>query len=716
MVDRSETFVKGRGEKNFRPPPFSRGGGYGTLTPGDYIMIRIQNIPLPIGGDLELLRRRAGKALGVRPGAIEDLVLVRQSIDARKKQDVHYVYTVDVSLKSGEEQAVERAGKKNIALVTPKPYVFPEVKRRSGTMPVVVGMGPAGLFAALFLARNGIPCVVLERGEDVDARTAKVEGFWAGGALDPASNVQFGEGGAGTFSDGKLTTGTHDPRISAVMDALVGAGAPADVKWSHKPHIGTDILRQVVKRIRQELIALGCDVRFGHQLTGLETGEGMLTGVRVEGPQGAYRLDCGALVLAPGHSARDTFAMLHGAGVPMEQKPFAIGVRIEQDQAAVSRAQYGPSWEQLPPSDYKLACHLPTGRSAFTFCVCPGGEVVAAASAPGQVVTNGMSYRARDGKNINGGFLVGVGPEDFSAFGSDPLAGVRFQEQWEHAAFQLGGGNFYAPAQRVEDFLLKQPSQGPGSIRPTYRPGVTWTELDRCLPRAVADTLRGALPLMDRKLRGFACPDGVLTGVETRSSSPVRILRDETLQSALRGLYPCGEGAGYAGGRGGIRVSPRDDRPLRRGPAAGGARGSAYKRFCGAKTLAETRLCRVEHFNRQGAPSGLFANRWGQGPGMPVGLSVPRWMVSGWPRPSPRDDRPLRRGPAAGGARGSAYKRFCGAKTLAETRLCRVEHFNRPRGSQRFACKPLGTGAGYAGGIVSAAVDGIRVAEAIAKG
>lgn len=548
MVDRSETFVKGRGEKNFRLPPFSRGGGYGTLTPGDYIMIRIQNIPLPIGGDLELLYRRAAKALGVRPGALEDVVLVRQSIDARKKQDVHYVYTVDVSLQRGEEQAVERAGKKNISLVTPKPYVFPEVKRRSGTMPVVVGMGPAGLFAALFLARNGIPCVVLERGEDVDSRTAKVEGFWAGGALDPASNVQFGEGGAGAFSDGKLTTGTHDPRISAVMDALVGAGAPADVKWSHKPHIGTDILRQVVKRIRQELIALGCDVRFGHRLTGLETGEGGLTGVRVECPKGAYRLDCDALVLAPGHSARDTFSMLHGAGVPMEQKPFAIGVRIEQDQAAVSRAQYGPSWEQLPPSDYKLACHLPTGRSAFTFCVCPGGEVVAAASAPGQVVTNGMSYRARDGKNINGGFLVGVGPEDFSAFGSDPLAGVRFQEQWEHAAFQLGGGNFYAPAQRVEDFLLKQPSQGPGSIRPTYRPGVTWTELDRCLPRAVADTLRGALPLMDRKLRGFACPDGVLTGVETRSSSPVRILRDETLQSALRGLYPCGEGAGYAGG------------------------------------------------------------------------------------------------------------------------------------------------------------------------
>ena len=520
-------------------------------------MIRIQNIPLPVGGDLELLRRRAAKALGVRPGALEDLILVRQSIDARKKQDVHYVYTVDVSLNSGEEQAVERAGKKNISLVTPKPYVFPEVKRRSGTMPVVVGMGPAGLFAALFLARNGIPCVVLERGEDVDARTAKVEGFWAGGALDPASNVQFGEGGAGTFSDGKLTTGTHDPRISAVMDALVGAGAPADVKWSHKPHIGTDILRQVVKRIRQELIALGCDVRFGHRLTGLETGEGMLTGVCVEGPKGTYRLDCDALVLAPGHSARDTFAMLHGAGVPMEQKPFAIGVRIEQDQAAVSRAQYGHAWEQLPPSDYKLACHLPTGRSAFTFCVCPGGEVVAAASAPGQVVTNGMSYRARDGKNINGGFLVGVGPGDFP--GGDPLAGVRFQEHWEHLAWEAGTGGapplfapfrpvFRAPAQTVGDFLAARPSAGPGDVAPTYRPGVTWTDLGLCLPGYVTDTLRQALPLFDRKVRGFAHPGAVLTGVETRSSSPVRILRDETCQSALRGLFPCGEGAGYAGG------------------------------------------------------------------------------------------------------------------------------------------------------------------------
>ncbi len=370
--------------------------------------------------------------------------------------------------------------------------------------------------------------------------------FWTTGALDEGSNVQFGEGGAGTFSDGKLTTGTHDPRISAVLDALVEAGAPADVKWSHKPHIGTDVLREVVKTIRKELISLGCDVRFGHKLAGLTVSGGVLTGAEVEGPQGNYLLAADALILAPGHSARDTFAMLREAGVPMEKKRFAVGVRIEHLQRDVSFQQYGPAWEQLPPSDYKLACHLPNGRSAFTFCVCPGGQVVAAASQQGGVVTNGMSRRARDGENINGGLLVGVGPEDFPE--DDVLAGVRFQERWERAAFRLGGGGFRAPAQRVEDFLLCHLSEGPGAVRPTYRPGVTWTELSPCLPDYVTGALRQSLPLLDRKLRGFAAPDGVLTGVETRSSSPVRILRDESFQSALRGLYPCGEGAGYAGG------------------------------------------------------------------------------------------------------------------------------------------------------------------------
>ena len=520
-------------------------------------MIRIGNLPLEPGENWERLRQKAARALGLRPGQLGELAVVRQSIDARRKDQVHYVYTVELALPH-EERLVRAAPGRNVTLVTHTPYVFPAPARRPALPPVVVGMGPAGLFAALFLARAGIPCTVLERGRPVEERTRDVEHFWVTGQLSPASNVQFGEGGAGTFSDGKLTTGTHDPRISAVLDALVEFGAPEDVKWSHKPHIGTDILRDVVRSIRRELIALGCDVRFGHRLTGLGVQEGRVCSAIAENEQGGrVELPCGALILAPGHSARDTFAMLRDAGVPMEAKPFAIGVRIEHRQRDISLSQYGPAWEQLPPSDYKLACHLPSGRSAFTFCVCPGGQVVAAASGYGQVVTNGMSLRARDGANINGGFLVGVGPGDFP--GTDPLAGVRFQEQWERAAWDLGTGGapalfapdrpvFHAPAQTVGDFLAGRPSAGPGAVRPTYRPGVTWTDLARCLPDYVTDTLRQALPLFERKVRGFADPGAVLTGVETRSSSPVRILRDETFQSPVRGLYPCGEGAGYAGG------------------------------------------------------------------------------------------------------------------------------------------------------------------------
>ncbi len=508
-------------------------------------MLQVTNIRLAVDGTRSQLLARTARLLGVRQEDIKSLALTRQSIDARKKDDVHLVCAVKVEVSN--EAAVLRRRPKGVTLWEDQPYVLPVTGRTSSLPPVVVGMGPAGLFAALTLAQAGLKPIVLERGRDVDRRSADVEHFWQTGELSPISNVQFGEGGAGTFSDGKLTTGINDPRISHVFDTFVQYGAPQDITWSHKPHIGTDVLRHVVKAMREEIVRLGGQVRFEHQLIGLRSQGGQLSAVTIACADGNYELPCDALVLAPGHSARDTFRTLYDSGLPMERKNFAIGVRIEHSQEAVSRAQFGESWDKLPAADYKLACHLPGGRSAFTFCVCPGGQVVAAASEEGQVVTNGMSLRARDGENINGGFLVGVSPADF---GSDhPLAGVAFQEKWEQAAWRRGGGNCLAPAQLVGDFLSGKPSDGPGPILPTYRPGVAWGELDGVLPGYVLDTLKEALPVFARKLKGFDDPNAVLTGVETRSSSPVRILRDETLQSpALRGLYPCGEGAGYAGG------------------------------------------------------------------------------------------------------------------------------------------------------------------------
>jgi hypothetical protein len=507
-------------------------------------MIRISELHLPVEAGEEALRASVAKLLRVSPEAVGQIQIVKQSIDARKKDQIHLVYTVQAQV-AGEERILRR----NLRQVRPverRQYAFPAVQRKRECRPVIAGMGPAGLFCALYLARAGVPCVVLERGKPVEERARDVERFWQEGTLDPQSNVQFGEGGAGTFSDGKLTTGTHDARITTVLESLVEAGAPEDVLYSHKPHIGTDVLRQVVCNVRLELIERGCDVRFGHQLTGLCHADDRLTAVEVTCDGERYRLETDTLVLAIGHSARDTFALLQQVGLPLEPKPFAIGVRIEHRQSAVSQAQYGDVWTHLPPSDYKLSCHLPSGRSAYTFCVCPGGQVVASASEPGRLVTNGMSCRARDGENINGGFLVGVTPADFAS--ADPLAGVAFQRHWEEAAFQAGGGGYRAPAQRVGDFLRRQSSTQGGSIVPTYRPGVTWTDLGLCLPDYVAESLREALPIFDRKVKGFACEDAVLTGVETRSSSPVRVLRDEGLQTALRGVYPCGEGCGYAGG------------------------------------------------------------------------------------------------------------------------------------------------------------------------
>ena len=518
-------------------------------------MIKLQNLSLPLDYGEAELRKKAAAALKLSPAALGEVRLLRRSVDARKKNDVHFVCTLGVTVED-EEALIRRRHDPNIMRFSPRPYVFPTVRRTSPLPPVVVGMGPAGLFAALFLARNGVPCIILDRGRDVDKRTGDVEHFWQTGQLSPDSNVQFGEGGAGTFSDGKLNTNTHDFRIGAVLKEFVRHGAPEDILWQQKPHVGTDLLRDVVKSIRRELLSLGCEVRFESQLTELKTAGGQLTGVTVTAGTGSYQMDCDTLILAPGHSARDTFRMLLNSGVPMEAKSFAIGCRIEHDQALISQSQYGPAWEKLPPADYKLSCHLPTGRSAFTFCVCPGGQVVAAASGYGQVVTNGMSHRARDGQNINGGFLVGVTPADF---GSGVLDGVAFQESWERQAWDIGTGYapslfgpsdtlFRAPAQSAADFLSGRASTAMGRISPSYRPGVTPADLNECLPKYVSATLRAALPLFDRQLHGFADGGAVLTGIETRSSSPVRILRDESGQSALRGLFPCGEGAGYAGG------------------------------------------------------------------------------------------------------------------------------------------------------------------------
>ena len=509
-------------------------------------MIRIQNLFLPPGGTPEQLCTEAARTLGVRTDRLLRCVPVRQSIDARRKTDVHWVMTVDVSLED-EEKVLRRVKSPNVkSSPERKPYVFPAVSRDSVHPPVIVGTGPAGLFAGLCLARAGLRPILLERGQALERRVRDVETFWSGGDLDPESNVQFGEGGAGTFSDGKLTTGTHDPRLSYVMETFVAFGAPEDILWQHKPHVGTDVLRTVVTKMREELIRLGAEVRFGHRLEGVETRQGRLCAVTVrEGPS-TYSLPCDALILAPGHSARDTFRMLLEAGAEMEQKPFAVGVRIEHLQAAINEAQFGSVWEKLPPSDYKLTCHLPNGRSAYTFCVCPGGEIVAAASERGRVVTNGMSSRARDGDYINGGLLVNVRPEDFG--GEDPLAGIEFQRIWEEKAYRFGRPGYSAPAQRVEDFLRGVPSPDSLKNRSTYRPAVVFGDLRGCLPNYVTDTLAQALPQLDRKLRGFASPDALMVGVETRSSSPVRLLRDRSLQSNLRGLYPCGEGAGYAGG------------------------------------------------------------------------------------------------------------------------------------------------------------------------
>ncbi len=504
-------------------------------------MIRIRDITLPPRHNVSQLSFEAAQLLRVPNSTIRKVRIVRRSIDARKKPDVKYNYTIDVQV-SGNEEKILRNSRCRKACIAPwTSYKVKPVKNANAKRPVVVGFGPAGMFAALVLAMAGARPIVLERGEDAESRHEKVQKFWQTGELDPQSNVQFGEGGAGTFSDGKLNTGVNNPRIPWVLEQFVLAGAHEEIRYDAKPHVGTDVLLTVVQNLRSKILSLGGEVRFNSQVTGLKTEDGRLTGVELA--DGTV-IDCDHCILAIGHSARDTFRMLEAAGIPMEPKAFSMGVRIEHKQSMVDMTQYGLLSPDLPPADYKLVSHQ-EDATVYTFCMCPGGYVVAAASEEGGVVTNGMSYADRGGENANAAVLVTVQPRDFPYPGA--LGGVRWQREIEEKAYRISGG-YHAPAQLFGDFLEGRASTGPGEVRPTYLPGVQWCDLHEVLPARITDNLKKGITDLDKRLGGFASPDAVLTGPETRSSSPVRILRDSDGQSPLCGLYPAGEGAGYAGG------------------------------------------------------------------------------------------------------------------------------------------------------------------------
>ncbi len=512
-------------------------------------MLRLINLNVPLDYTEESLRSMLLKKLRLSPDQLLSFHISRRSVDARSKQDVHFVLSVDMKLK--DENAALRHNKNlsRISAESKKHYELSIMNCELRRQPLVVGAGPAGLFAALTLARAGANPLLIDRGKPVDARTQDVSALQECGRLDPDSNVQFGEGGAGAFSDGKLTCGIKSPHVRHILETFVAHGAPEEILIDQKPHIGTDRLKGVVSSIRNEIIRLGGTVLFETRLEELILRGGHVEGAVLSSAGERREFLTDTVLLCIGHSARDTVQSLFSQGLRMEQKPFAMGVRIEHPRAFIDRSQYGAfaGHPALGAASYKLICHTPDGRGVYTFCMCPGGEVIAAASQPGGVVTNGMSFHARDGLNSNSALLVGVKPEDF---GDDhPLAGFVLQRSIEKAAFRAGGGGFIAPAQRVGDFLEDRSSAAFGEVLPSYRPGTVPADMRAVLPAWMIEDLKKGIRAMNTQLAGFANPGAVLTGPETRSSSPVRIPRNALGEADdIRGLYPVGEGAGYAGG------------------------------------------------------------------------------------------------------------------------------------------------------------------------
>jgi uncharacterized FAD-dependent dehydrogenase len=514
-------------------------------------MLQLSQILLPVDHHENDLRAAVLKLLRVRDFELGSLTVKQRAIDARRGH-VEFSFTLLVEVKD-EAKVLRRLGKNShVSLATDETYrlITENVTRTSPARPVIVGTGPCGLFCGLLLARAGLKPLLLERGKNAGDRARDVTGFWRRGwEFNTESNVQFGEGGAGTFSDGKLYTQIRDRehRIPWLLREMVAAGAPEDILIKGRPHIGTDRLIKVVRHIREEIVALGGEVRFGARVNDLVIEDGAMRAVVLADGE---TIEAPRIIFGIGHSSRDTFEMLHRHGVPFEAKPFSIGVRIEHPQKLIDKALYG-RWaghERLGSAPYKFVAHCGTGRAAYSFCMCPGGLVVAATSEPGMVVTNGMSTYAREEANANSGFMVDVRPEDMPAGGV--LAGIDFQRSIERRAFELGGGDYRAPSQLLGDLLAGRASTGPGKVEPSYKPGVVWTDLRECLPEYVIETIQEAIPRIERNLPGFALEDAVLTGAETRSSAPVRIPRDaQTLEcTGVRHFYPAGEGAGYAGG------------------------------------------------------------------------------------------------------------------------------------------------------------------------